>query len=89
MRSLAVELVDGVIGHAVEFSNQPNVHEGLYDWAEERLTAEHERLLYEIGLLRGSLGIIAEGDGDAKRFAAEVLRIVPSRPATTAREAQP
>lgn len=31
------------------------------------------RLVEEVETLRGVLGIIAEGDGDAKTFAAEVL----------------
>lgn len=37
IRSLAVEIVDYLAGHTIEFSNQPAVHEHDYDWVEQRL----------------------------------------------------
>lgn len=39
-RSLAVEIVDFIHGHTMEFSNSPNAHEREYDWVERRLRGE-------------------------------------------------
>ena len=39
IRALAVEIVDGVHGYTLEFSNSPERHAHDYDWVEERLQA--------------------------------------------------